>query len=436
MTQGKHLGATRDRDFYGNGPAIDFTTSIEIAVDPNSPVDGFGRPNSLLARTSFATNETVSNWSQALATTANHLVSAPRCWELAGITSVPSFAWNYVDTDHARDKWVFTTGLVQEVDFRGDTSNNDIGRCTPDDTKYTVKYRPAQYLVEYITEPQCLKADGSLPDVNIVNAQTLTAALQTVAAGIAMRLHNVDLSQGEPRFLPGNNSFFEYLNTRDDFAVLPFSSGRYVFYIDDMNSTSVSIVPSGGGWLISVSFESGGTEIRSSCNDMLITPGGDFIDPATLTHEEIVDGLDENLFTWVLCELGNEVQFDLGNVTAGLRIFPHVDSAGNLVLRPAHPDNPWRDVFIDVHVLSQSGPCHENVLAVSDDCMEIDELSLELQSMLSASVGQAMATMLGTATQGPLGDLFTTLTTLAGIPTTGLISAYVDSEGALVALTE
>lgn len=425
-----------DRDFHGNGPFVTFTAGLSEGIDPSDPTGGFGRPTSLAAWTHFTADETRSNWSQARASTERHLVTAPRCWEVTRLDSVSQFYWDYTDTNHARDIWGFQTGLVRKLDIRGDTSNDDIGRCTSDDTKYTVYYNQARYGLGYIEVPACMKDDGNLPDETVVPAQTLHAALQLAAQTVSMRLHNVDLSSFSPRFLSGANSFFEFLGTKDSFVVLPFSSGRYVFYIDDVNSVSAAIVPDGGGWLVTVTFESQGVEIRSSCNDMLITPGGEFIDPATLTHEDIVEGLQSNFFQWILCSWGGEITFDLGMITAGVRIFPDVDPAGGIRLRPAHPIHPERDIFLDLHVLGQTGPCHENVLAIADDCMEVDELSLELQTMLSSSLAVAVTNMLASPGQGVFGKMFRQLTTGLGLPTSGVVSTYVDTEGSLVYLTK
>jgi hypothetical protein len=51
-------------------------------------------------------------------------------------------------------------------------------------------------------------------------------------------------------------------------------------------------------------------------------------------------------------------------------------------------------VFVHVEASSQSGPCHENVLAIHHDCMELDELNLMIEAQLRGALGEMMFTAL------------------------------------------
>lgn len=397
----------RDREFDGHGPRVEANADLVLAP---------GARSISLSRF-FKARETVRDWSRAEHTEVDALYDVPGgpCTVITSIDSDTSSALVYVDRDHDVDYFPQAAGeLVSRFKVRGDTSGKDIGNCSHDDTKYWHEYNPLRITVDLdASDPACRRSDGRPADVTRVDGAAIMAALNTVAANTSMRLHNVDLATTPFSFAP-NQSFIRLalpggLALQSDFSVQPIQEGRYTIFVDDINSTAVTIEPDGGGYMLGVSFETSGVELRSNCDS------------------KFLDSPD----AWVACALGNELRVDLDRIDAKVRLYLDVDaSTGAVRFRPAHPINPERDVFVDVGVRDQSGPCKDNVLAIAHDCMELDELELAIQAAMTSAIANLLQVALDPANQptNMFGDIISTLMSFIGPIPGELIGILVSDE--------
>jgi hypothetical protein len=82
-------------------------------------------------------------------------------------------------------------------------------------------------------------------------------------------------------------------------------------------------------------------------------------------------------------------------IEASVRLWFWVDENTGLVrFRQPSASNRSEDVFVHVEASSQSGPCHDNVLAIHHDCMELDQLDLMIEAQLRGALGEMMFTAL------------------------------------------
>ena len=210
--------------------------------------------------------------------------------------------------------------------------------------------------------------------------------MDDLALRISMRIDNVQLQSGSPSLV--QNSYFGIdmpppeapVNT--PFDVVPYNDGgRFTFLFDDMNANagSATIEPDGGGYMLKFYFETSGTEVRSICEPRLFHPDFGFESEEGKSAEDILAFL-ANGWKKLSCALGGEYTAELGFITAEVRVFLEaVDVPGgdnDIRFRPVSPVNPTRDIFVDFDVLTQSGPCEGNLMAIQDDCREKDELEV------------------------------------------------------------
>jgi hypothetical protein len=397
-----------DRDFYGNGPAV----AYEIHVDSGAG----GRRLDLVQ--SFHARETKSNWSEAV-----HRLSDERrelfqvrdeemCTQLV-LNSSPASAFHYTDTNHQVDTLTSSPGdLHNRMRVRGDTGNADIDNCTSDDTKFGTRFREADVVAD--VHPDCAPPNGGSASIEPAEPDTqsnLEAAIAQIAQGLALRLDNVrvapvstathTLEQSSELSLTLAGS-----TKRDFFAIPPWDDGgRYTFFVDDINTQNVRIEPDGGGYQVIMQMETGGVEIRSNCRDMLYNPVlGDFLDPAKLTQKPITELFSKG-WQSAVCSLGHEYTVDLSAIEVRLRFFLDVDpSSGDIYLPALDPEFPEQDIEVDVTVGGMFGPCEGNVTAGQDDCMEPDEVEIELESFLQVQISRALVPL-----TGPAGTVWTTI---------------------------
>ena len=83
-----------DREFDGNGPAVTFSSNVQIHTNQRQGV----------VSTQFNAIETVSDFSQAQQTHTLLTQRVNQCNLLTQILSDPSSSYNYTDTDHEVDK--------------------------------------------------------------------------------------------------------------------------------------------------------------------------------------------------------------------------------------------------------------------------------------------------------------------------------------------
>lgn len=143
--------------------------------------------------------------------------------------------------------------------------------------------------------------------------------------------------------------------------------------------------------------------------------------------------------TFVQCGLGGEYTVDLSKIEASVRLFFEVDGA-TLRFRPPHPDRPESDVLIDITVAGQTGPCENNILAISDDCMETDELEAVLEAELSFALGEFLKTELDPARQpnNIFGTIISSVLSVIGGMPVDLVALVVKdhAEGGLLFVTK
>lgn len=400
-----------DRDFFGNGPAVTLDSSLTVDF------------NTLRVGTSFRAVETQSNFSEATFTTDELQFRAPHCAVISGIGAAGNLIGNpsnisFTDTDHNLDEIMATMGsFVENVIVRGDTSNDDIGNCTTDDTKYWVFPKTGQHVVLDVddTTAECLVNGNPLTPVESTPLAVLAleSELNNLAGRIEVRLDNADLSTGTPTIAP-NASFFQVIapngtvESRATFTLPTFKEGRYEFFVDKLDSQAVRFRPDGGGLMLEVDFDtSGGSEIVSRCDDdVRWHPDWGFIHP---WHVAWADNESEEL----ACLLGNPLTFDLASLRIAVRLFVVVDPATGIL---SFRNVEQHDVFISMIVGSQTGPCEDNVLAIADDCMEVDELSVELP----IEIRPQLATLLNTVVNDPADGLTRALRTFGTLP--GVVS--------------
>jgi len=111
-----------------------------------------------------------------------------------------------------------------------------------------------------------------------------------------------------------------------------------------------------------------------------------------------------------------------------MRLIPEI-VGGNLQLRPIDPTNPLRDIWVEIGVGSQSGPCHENVLAVSHDCNEDDEWETVLEFEIASAIADGFASALSDPPNSMVGQIVNAISSAIGSPT-NLVGIYIsDSDG-------
>jgi hypothetical protein len=401
-----------DREFNGNGPIVQL--EAEALVTPDA--------KEIRLRSFFSARELGGDISTAAHETNTffHRVAGSRTCAVISAIVTPSLSMRvYTDTNHRIDERLPSTvapsgEFVSLFKIRGDTSGLDIGNCTNDDTKYWHEYKELEYELDWDTTiPECAKEDGSDPETNIFDGDPILAALNEFADRVEMRIDNVEV-QNNSDHVEEQSSFIRFelpeggfLQT--NFDVDPIEEGRYTIFIDDVNSNNVEIVPDGGGYILEIGFEADGLELRSNCE-------GKFL---------------ESVGAWVACELGNELRVDLGVLEARVRVFLEVDESGDSIqIRPVSTVEAERDIFISVKVLSQQGPCEDNALAFSHDCMEIDELELAIQ----ASIADSLSALISDASQNQgsnfLGRAVSAiLSVVTGMPSQLLAIIVADGEG-------
>lgn len=101
----------------------------------------------------------------------------------------------------------------------------------------------------------------------------LSSLVNPILSGTNLRLHNVP-SAGifGGLFDPTKKSFVRFGGTEValGFPVVPFpltgiGDGRYAYYLNDINSTSIAVTPTADALVLSIKFESEDAELVSSC---------------------------------------------------------------------------------------------------------------------------------------------------------------------------
>ncbi|HJL40643.1 MAG TPA: hypothetical protein RMG48_05010 [Myxococcales bacterium LLY-WYZ-16_1] len=338
-----------DKDFKANGPSVQY----EYEITPTSSV--------VTLDLEFYAIENTWDFSEATYSSRRPLYTAPDCMIMSRFDSFTRARWTYVDTDHDLDR---TNGapnaLVHRWAVRGDTTNDDIGRCNNDDTKFMAEFKPLEFEID--VDPACAPRITGVEKDTTALAQVISNLENTTTA----RLNNVGSLTPEFPFsvddfnvsFAANDSFVQFLGNQSTFTIDrdTDSSDRFEFFINDMNSSSVEVEPDGGGLLIRISFEIQGIEIFGDC----VAPS-------------------------IECSILGDYIIQLQKFELGIRLSLEPDGAGRIQLAPVDPLN---DIFVSVKVAGQSGPCREHIAAgIADECMSDEEMSLELQTSLQDDVG-------------------------------------------------
>ncbi|MEM1022033.1 MAG: hypothetical protein AAGJ19_00005 [Myxococcota bacterium] len=427
-----------------------FSSNLVIAPDGKD----------VLSRNLFNAIETGSGTRTEAEVTASGLSSAlhevdpwgveTQCLLIDAILSPDQSLANFTDTDHEEDPVSFSApSYVQLLKVKGDTSGKDTDNCTNDDTKYHVAYRDMELRVD-LDPNECQKQDGSPPDVTKFDGAALLTALNDIASRTSLRVDNVEFSTGSAVFDP-DESFLEVAATGGvsfitRFSVDPVIEGRFTIFFDDINSTTVTVTPDGGGYLFDFDFETNGVELRSSCNKSLVTDDGEFLASAEAAallgiteadlelmsvqeiHLALLSIIGTGLEGWATCELGNELQVNLDTINAQIRLIPRIEN-GNLELRPIDPSNPLRDIWVEIGVLSQSGPCHENVFAIAHDCNENEEWVSILEFEIASAIATGLSEAINDAPNSMIGQVVNEITSAIGSPT-NLVGIYISDSDA------
>ena len=410
-----------DREFDGHGPVVTFSSDVQTHTNQRQGV----------VTTQFHAIETVSDFSEAQQSHIQLTQRVNQCNLLTQILSDPSSSYNYTDDDHEVDyKETFPPGqeMAAEMKVRGDTSGKDLRNCTNDDTKWWIDFEPMEFR-ETTDAPECRKSDGTPPDVTEVDGDPVLNLLNSIASDLTLHLDNMEFAfGGGDHVFVQNASYLELALPGAPAIRLPFTlptveDGRYTYFVDDVTSNGITVEPNGGGYLIKFEFEENGTEIRSNCEARALLKSGEWIslqefydlyedqNPGETPFSPLPDPVDpvfpyysEDFIQFieketdefyggdfVQCELGNEVQVDLSKIQASVRLWFWVDENTGLVrFRQPSASNRSEDVFVHVKASSQSGPCHDNVLAIHHDCMELDELDLMIEAQLRGALGEMM----------------------------------------------
>ncbi len=128
-----------DKEFDGHGPNIDFEISLFIA-GVNS--------DQIWYKIKFHLKETTSDWSEANYETSKHFYSIPSSKKLIRIVS-KNISNSFEDLDHKVSIFNYSTTFVaSKIEILGDTSDNDIGNCTDDDSSMSVYWNPIKVVVK------------------------------------------------------------------------------------------------------------------------------------------------------------------------------------------------------------------------------------------------------------------------------------------------
>ena len=415
-----------DREFGGNGPNVIMSAGLNA-----SPDDRFARSSY-----DFWARETKKNWTRAVRAETEEIYQPGDCFLIDTFGSDTYTDWTEVDHDHDLNySPVSGTEFVRSMKFRGDTSNNDVGNCTPDDTKFWYYFNDIT-VVSSARAPECAKPNGDPPDVTEVDGSAVLSAINAIAAQMELYLDNVGFSLGYPLFV-ANNSHLEFDAPpliRIPFTIPVFHSGPFTFYIDDVASDSITVEPDGGGYMFKFSFETNGVEIRSSCEPKYQNTGGDYIDPIEVfdafvddhmgiygvpydsaecpqdpvvpTCTKFLDYLQstevslkfDSFLDEVACDFVGDITVDLDTIEAQIRLFFEVDGSMVRFRRPSAA-RPEMDLWVNLGVASQTGPCENHVLGAFDFCMENDELEAELEANLRLALADIVFQALDPAAQ-------------------------------------
>jgi len=130
-----------DREFDGNGPSVT-ASAVFKTVRGRTTRDGVSQQ--LVVEVNFRVKETKSDWSEARGSRTSFVHSVPSGGSIRVLSDRRS-SWEYVDVNHAADtKFLASTELVRRFEAKGDTSGNDIGNCTGDDSYLKVDFNPVE----------------------------------------------------------------------------------------------------------------------------------------------------------------------------------------------------------------------------------------------------------------------------------------------------
>lgn len=127
-----------DRDFGGQ---VDVEVKITILKKSQ---------NQIWRRVEFILEEPNPDYSTAIGHWEQKIYQAPSGWTVHEIITNTQSNWSYTDTDHSLDTGTSNNphSPVYKIKVNGDTSGNDIGNCTTDDSYLSVYYNPIEFKIK------------------------------------------------------------------------------------------------------------------------------------------------------------------------------------------------------------------------------------------------------------------------------------------------